>query len=136
MAIERWQTFSELMSLRQAMDRLFEDSFIRPSHLLTISNERVPALDMCQTPDEIVVKASLTGVKPEDVDIDIAGDTLTIKGESRAEQEIKKKEDYFYQERRYVAFSRSVVFPCGLQTDKTDATIEDGVLTLTIPKAE
>jgi HSP20 family protein len=136
MAIERWQPFSELMSLRQAMDKLFEDSFVRPSRALAALGEAsVPALDIYQTPNDVVVKATLPGLKPEDVTIDITGETLTIKGETKAEQEIKR-EDYLYQERRYGSFSRSVVLPGGLETDKAEAMMEDGVLTLTIPKAE
>jgi HSP20 family protein len=136
MAIERWQPFSELMSLRQAMDRLFEDSFVRPSRFLsTLGEVEVPALDVYQTPNEVVVKATLPGLKPEEISIDITGETLTIRGESKAEQEIKK-EDYLYQERRYGSFSRSVALPSGLKPDKAEATMEDGVLTLTIPKAE
>ncbi len=82
-----------------------------------------------------MVKATLPGLKPDDVTIDISGDMLTIKGETKAEQEVKK-EDYMYQERRYGAFSRSVILPSGLRTEKCEATMEDGVLTLTIPKAE
>jgi HSP20 family protein len=82
-----------------------------------------------------VVKAALPGLMPEDVSINITGETLAIKGESKAEQEIKK-EDYLYKERRYGAFSRSVVLPSGLKTDKAEATMEDGTLTLTIPKVE
>jgi HSP20 family protein len=81
------------------------------------------------------VKAALSGLKPEDVSIDITGETLTMKEESKAEQEVKKA-DYLYQERCYGAFSRSVVLPSGLKSDKAEATMEDGVLTLTIPKAE
>jgi HSP20 family protein len=136
MAIERWYPFTDLMSLRQAMDRLFEDSYVRPSRALGPTSElAAPALDVYQTPNELVVKAALPGLKPEDVNIDISGETLTIKGESKAEQEIKK-EDYLYQERRYGAFSRSVVLPSGLKPDKAEATMEDGILTLTIPKAE
>ena len=136
MAIERWQPFSELMSLRQAMDKLFEDSFVRPSRALAALGEvTAPALDVYQTANEVVVKATLPGLKPEDVSIDITGETLTIKGETKAEQEIKK-ENYLYQERRYGSFARSIVLPSGLKPDKAEATIEDGVLTLTIPKAE
>ena len=136
MAIERWQPFSELMSLRQAMDKLFEDSFVRPSRALAALGEvAAPALDVYQTPSEVVVKATLPGLKPEDVSIDVTGETLTIKGETKAEQEIKK-EDYLYQERHYGTFSRSVVLPSGLKPDKAEATMEDGVLNLTIPKAE
>jgi len=136
MAIERWQPFSELMSLRQAMDKLFEDSFVRPSRALAALGEvTAPALDVYQTPDEVVVKATLSGVKPGDLSIDITGETLTIRGETKAEEEVKK-EDYLYQKRRYGSFSRSVVLPSGLRTDKAEATMEDGVLTLTIAKAE
>ena len=135
MAIERWHPLTDLMSLRQAMDRLFEDSFVRPSRLLTLGETAEPALEVYQTPDEVVVKAALPGLKPEDVSIDISGETLTIQGESKAEQEIKR-EDYLYQERRYGTFSRKVVLPSGLEPDKAEATMEDGVLTLTIPKAE
>jgi len=136
MAIERWHPFTELMSLRQAMDKLFEDSFVRPSHALAAIGEAgAPTLDIYQTPNDVVVKAALPGLKPDDVSIDITGETLTVKGESKAEQEIKE-EDYLYQESRYGAFSRSVVLPSGLKPDKAEATMEDGVLTLTIPKAE
>jgi HSP20 family protein len=136
MAIERWQPFSELMSLRQAMDKLFEDSFVRPSRALAAFGEvAVPALDVYQTPNEVVVKAAMPRLKPEEISIDITGETLTIRGETKAEEEVKR-ENYLYQERRYGSFSRSVVLPSGLKPDKAEATMEDGVLTLTIPKAE
>ena len=136
MAIERWQPFNELMSLRQAMDRLFEDSVVRPYRgLAALGEVAAPALDVYQTSNDVVVKAALPGLKPEDVNIDITGETLTIKGQSKAEQEIKK-EDYLYQERRYGAFSRSIVLPGGLKSDKAEAAMEDGILTLTIPKVE
>ena len=90
---------------------------------------------MYHTANDVVVKAALPGVKPDDVEITIVGDTLTIKGEAKAEEEVKR-EDYLYQERRYGAFSRSVTLPSGLDTDKAEATFENGVLTLTIPKVE
>jgi HSP20 family protein len=136
MAIERWQPFTEIMSLRQAMDKLFEDSFVRPSRALVALGEvNVPTLDVYQTPSEVAVKATLPGLKPEDVSIDITGQTLTVRGETKAEEEVTK-EDYLYQERRYSSSSRSVALPGGLRTDKAEATMEDGVLTLTIPTAE
>ena len=136
MAIERWYPLTDLMTLRQAMNRLVEDSFVRPSRTSeTFGQVTRPALEVYQTPGEIVVKATLSGVKSEDISIDITSDTLTIKGENKAEQEVKR-EDYLYQERRYGTFSRSVVLRSGLKSDKTEATMEDGVLILTIPKAE
>ena len=136
MSIMRREPFSELMSLRQAMDKLFEDSFVRPSRFLAAFGETAaPAIDAYQTPNEVVVKAAMPGVNPEDINIDITGDTLTIKGETKTEEEIKK-EDYLYLERRYGGFSRSLVLPSGLRADKAEANLENGILTLTIPKAE
>ncbi len=96
------------------MDRLFDDSFIRPSRILsTLGEAGAPTLDIYQTSNEVVVKAVLSGLKPEDVSIDITGETLTIKEESKAEQE-GKEEDYLYQERRHGAFSEVRSFVAGL----------------------
>jgi len=129
MAITRWQPFAELVSLRQAMDRLFEDSFVSPTRLLTALAPDVGVpVDVYGTENEVVVRAALPGVKPEEVDISITGDTLTIKGETEAEEETKR-ENYFYRERRYGAFYRMV-------TLQAEATFDNGVLTLTIPKSE
>ena len=91
--------------------------------------------DRYQTANDVVVKASLPGFKPEEVDISITGDTLTIKGEHKDEKEVKD-EDYFYKERRYGSFSRSLILPIQVQSDKAEAVFEDGILTLTLPKAE
>ncbi|MFO8101421.1 MAG: Hsp20/alpha crystallin family protein [Dehalococcoidia bacterium] len=124
-----------IASLREMMDRMWEDE-LRPLALWRGLGDggQVP-LDMYQTENEVVVKATVPGVKPEDVDITIAGDVLTIKGESKVEEE-KKEAEYFYRERRHGAFTRTVGLPSGLETDKAEATFEDGVLKLTIPKAE
>ena len=132
----RWDPFGELMSLRQAMDRLFEQSVVRPTSVISgLWEGSGVALDMYQTDTDVVVKAALPGIKPEDVEITITGDTLTIKGETKTEEEIKR-ENYIRQERRYGTFSRAITLPSHLQTDKAEATFEDGVLTLTVPKAE
>ncbi|RLC94516.1 MAG: Hsp20/alpha crystallin family protein [Chloroflexi bacterium] len=137
MTMMRWEPFRELMSLRQAMDRLFEDSFVRPTRFWPDfgRGEWTLDLDMYQTPNEVVVKAALPGVKPDEVDISITGDTLTIKGEHKEEQEVKE-EDYFRRERRYGTFSRSIQIPVPVKSDKADAVFENGVLTLTLPKLE
>ncbi|MBA7696158.1 Spore protein SP21 [subsurface metagenome] len=136
MSMMRWQPFSELMSLRQAMDKLFEDSFVTPSRLLSTFGPGIATpIDMYHTANDVVVKATLPGVKPEEVDITITGDNLTIKGETKAEEEVKR-EDYLYQEHRYSASSRSVTLPSGLNTDKAAASFDNGILTLTIPKSE
>jgi HSP20 family protein len=134
MSMIRWEPFNELMSLRQAMDRLFEDSFVTPSRAFGRMDVVMP-VDMYQTENEVVVKTAIPGVKREDVDITITGDTVSIKGEKKADEKIKR-EDYIYQEHRYGAFSRTVNLPGGLDTSKAEASFEDGVLTLTIPKSE
>jgi HSP20 family protein len=136
MNLMRWQPFSDVVTLRQAMDRWAEDSFAGAPHVTGLFGEGTGMpVDMYQTDDNVVIKASVPGIKAEEVDITISGDTLSIKGETRTEQEVKK-ENYFRQERSYGAFSRSIVLPRSLQTDKADATFENGVLTITIPKAE
>lgn len=136
MNLIRWQPFSDMVTLRQAMDRLFEDSFIRPSRFTSLFGEGAEMpIDIYQTDEDVVVKASVSGIKPEEVEVTITGDTLTIKGETKTEEEVEK-ENYFRKERSYGAFSRSILLPSSLQTDKAEATFENGVLTLTIPKAE
>jgi len=131
----RWDPFREMTSLRDAMDRLVEDSFVRPSRFWIDGGRGDLPIDMYQTANDVVVKASLPGFKPEEVDISIAGDTLTIKGEHKEEKEVKE-EDYLYKERRYGSFSRSLPIPVQVKSDKAEAVFENGVLTLTLPKAE
>jgi HSP20 family protein len=135
MTMIRWEPFREMTSLRDAMDRLFEDSFVRPSLFWADGGRGQLPIDMYQTDNDVVVKASLPGFKPEEVDISVTGDTLTIKGEHQEEQETKD-ENYFYRERRYGTFSRSIPIPATVKSDKAEAVFEDGVLTLTLPKAE
>ncbi len=136
MNLVRWEPFREMMSLRQAMDRLMEDSFVRPSRALRLLGEEAfPAIDVYQTPSELVVKAALPGVKADEVDITISGDTLTIKGETKATEEVRR-EDYLYQEHRYGAFNRSIALSSSLESNKAEATFGNGILTVTIPRAE
>lgn len=132
----RWDPFREAMSLRNAIDRLFEESFVSPRFgwLAPLGAADV-AIDMYETKDQVVVKAALPGIKPEQTEVTITGNTLTIRGEAKEEKEIKE-ENYICRERRMGAFSRSIALPDGLKTDKAEATFENGVLTLTIPKAE
>ena len=130
----RWEPMRELTSLRDAMDRLFEESFVRPS-LFWSDNQIEFPVDMYQTEDSVVVKASLPGFKPEEVDISIVGDNLVIKGEHKEEKEVKEQ-DYIYRERRFGSVSRAIPLPAQIKADKADAVFENGVLTLTLPKTE
>lgn len=134
MAIVRWDPFHEIVSLRDAMDRLFQESFIRPSSRM-LGREGAFPLDVYETDNEFVVKASLPGMKPEDVEITMTGDLLTIKGETKVEEEVKQ-DNYYLQERKYGSFVRSVTIPVPVKADKADARFENGILTLTLPKAE
>jgi HSP20 family protein len=132
----RWEPFRELISLREAMDRLFEESFVRPrAGWLAPWGPETLAVDMYETDQEVVIKTSVPGVKPEDIDITVVGDTLTIKGETKAEEKIERA-NYIRQERRYGAFSRSLTLPTSIVAEKAKAEFENGVLTLTLPKAE
>jgi HSP20 family protein len=132
----RWEPWSDLMSLREAMDRLFEESVVHPraGWLAPLGAESL-AVDMYETDDDVVVKTATPGVNPEDIDVSITGDVLTIKGETKAEEKVEKA-NYIRQERRYGAFSRSLSLPSTVVADKAKAEFEGGVLTLTLPKAE
>jgi len=136
MSIVRWEPFRDVLTLRDAMDRLFEESFVRPraGWLGAIGLGRLD-LDIYETKDDVVVKAAVPGVKPEDVDITVTGDTLTIKGETKEETETKKG-NYYHKERHYGRFARSVSLPVAVRSDKAEARFKDGILTLTLPKAE
>ena len=129
----RWEPACEMMTLREAMDRLFDDAFTRP--LSVAGAWSVPAIDMYQTDEEIVVKAALPGLKADEVQINITGDTLTLKGEVKQEEE-KKEKAWHIREQRYGTFERSVLLPNDVIADKAKAEFENGVLTITLPKAE
>ena len=131
--LTRWEPMREMMTLREAMDRLFDDAFTRPLSLSGIAS--VPAIDLYQTDDSVVVKVTLPGFKSEDVDISVTGDRLTLRGELKGEGE-KKGATYHLREQRYGAFERSISLPTDVKTDKARAEFEDGILTITLPIAE
>ena len=128
-----WEPAREMMTLREAMDRLFDDAFTHPLSLR--EGWSAPAIDMYQTDDEIVVKASLPGIKPDEVQINITGEVLHIKGEIK-QQEEKKEKAWHIREQRWGAFERSVALPTDVVSDKAKAEFENGILTITLPKAE
>ena len=131
----KWEPFRDLVSLRDAMDRLFEESVVRWPALPTVQGGGALAIDVYETEDSVVVTTSVPGVNPEDIDITITGNVLTIKSETKVEKKVEKG-DYLRQERRYGAFQRSVVLPETVLADQTEATYDKGVLTLSIPKTE
>ena len=132
-----WDPLREPMSLREAMDRLFEESFLRPERL-SGSEGPTPAapIDVYETKENVVLKAAVPGVKLEDLDVSITGDVLTIKGEYKNEEQKQEGRNYIRQERRYGSFCRQLTLPAAIDADKVNASFEDGVLTLELPKRE
>ena len=128
----RWEPMREMMTLREAMDRLFDDAFTRP---VGMTGFTAPAIDLYQTDADVVIKAALPGMKSDDVQISITGDVLTLKGEYRQENE-DKKATYHIREQRYGTFERSILLPTEVQTEKAKAEFENGILTISLPKAE
>lgn len=136
-ALTRWEPMRELATMRQVMDRMFDEDMFRLAGGWDRSGGEAASLacDVAEKDDAYVVKASLPGVNPEDVDITLADNVLTIRGETKADTEIKE-EHYHLRERRFGSFMRSVTLPNAVDADKIEAVNENGVLTLTLPKAE
>ncbi len=135
MSLIRWDPYREMLSLRDTMSRLFEES-VAPAweRRETFGALTVP-IDMWESEGNLMLSAALPGVKPEDVDIQVTGDTLMIRGEVRHEEE-RERGNVRIQERRYGSFRRSLRLPPNVNTEAIDATFEDGVLKLRIPQTE
>lgn len=137
-SLMRFDPEREFLSLRDAMNRLMEESFVLPSMIGEVRGSGRSwglAVDMYETNDNLVIKASVPGIKPEQLDVTVQGETLTIKGEMQEEQQ-REQGRYHFRERRQGSFSRTLTLPFPIQSDKVQATFENGVLMLTLPKAE
>ncbi len=132
--LTRWEPVREMMTLREAMDRLFDDAFTRPINLRD-GGWTSPAIDMYQTDDEVVVRAALPGFKADEVQINVTGDVLTLRGELKQEEE-KKERAWHMREQRWSSFERSISLPTEVKADSAVADFENGILTITLPKAE
>lgn len=133
--LTRWDPYREAVTLREAMDRLFEDSWVPTRRRMAnegARNFRLP-LDAYVTPDRIVITANMPGIKPDDVEITIEGDTLTIKAERSAPIE---NVEYVMQERPFGVFSRTLNLNVPVEAAQAEAHFDNGLLTLVIPKAE
>ena len=119
MAIDRWEPFRDAVSLDDAMNALFQDSFVRPGNPGPQAVGPLP-LDVCETRTRFVVKAALPGVKPDDVQITVHGDTLTIRAETKADEE-KKGEHWHLREHRHGTFQRSLSLATPVNSDKAQA---------------
>lgn len=128
--INRWNPFRELAAMQSAMDRIFEDTW------RTYDDERTGtlALNVHETNDAFVVETAVPGINPDDIDITVHDGTLTISGEFHR---VEKKEDVrvLLNERITGKFSRSITLPQTVEVDNVEATFDNGILTLTLPKS-
>lgn len=135
--LTRWEPAREMLTLREAMDRLFDDAFTRPFSLVREGGSTWSSLtiDMYETNNDVVVKAALPGLRADEVQINVSNDVLTIKGEMKHEEE-KKDKSWHIREHRWGAFERSIRLPTGVIADKAKADFDNGILMITLPKSE
>ena len=133
--IRRPTPLAELVSFRDAMERLFDERSFRPMWIGDGEREAAPALDVYTTPEAVIAKVALPGVKPEDVDVTIGDDLVTVSG---AYKEAKETSDagYVHKELSQGRFSRSFSLPTAINVDAAKAEFKDGLLTITLPKTE
>jgi len=129
----RWEPLERLVSVDDMVDRFFDRSLWRPM-AFDLSATQV-AVDMYETKDDVVVKATLPGVKPEDLQVRVEGGILHIDAETKSEEKVEEK-NYIRHERRYGKVSRSVALSSDVYADKASAEFEQGILTLKFPKRE
>ena len=132
--LTRWQPFREMRRMHNMLDRLMDQSFLGSAYDSNGYATLIP-VDVYQTEDEVSIKATVPGLKAEDIQISITEDTLSISGEIESEHEEESRE-YFVRERRVGSFSRSMSLPVNVDADKATADFEDGILTITLPKVE
>jgi len=136
MTIARFTPLDDVVSLREAMDRLFEDSFIRPTTWTGLAAGQVAVpVDLWETKDAYHLRADLPGLSPDDIEINATGDTLTISGETKPSNDLTD-EGWLRQERRSGKFTRSFTIPMQIDPTKVEAKFQNGVLELVLPKAE
>ncbi len=126
--------FGELLQLRRAMERMFDDPFFRPAVVSRASGRRLP-LDVMETPEALVIEAALPGVKPEEVEVSVLGDVLTLTAGSDSAT-ASDEDGYRWREVRRGKVSRSVTLPQGVAADQATASFENGLLRLSIPKTQ
>ena len=126
----------EIRKMRKDMDRLFDriwEEFSGP--LIPRPAREIPFIDLSETEENLIIKAEVPGINPEDLDISIADDTLTIRGEMKQEI-VSEGEDYHRTERRYGSFSRTLQLPCRVLMEDVEATYKKGILSIVLPKCK
>jgi len=135
-SLMRWDPLREMTTMREMMDRAFDETLFDTPRLWSRRLEGFPlALDVAEDQESYMVKASIPGVDPNDVEVTLTDNTLTIKGEVKEEKDVEES-NYHLRERRFGSFTRSVTLPLPVDADKVEATHENGVLSLRLPKTE
>lgn len=133
MASERWDPFREMIALRDGMNRLFDETLMRPGSDWLAGFRDRPAMNVYETDAAVTVEVHLPGVKREEVEITLSGTTLTIKGERHAREEVKD-EHFIRREVHDGAFLRRITLPETIEGEKAEASFIDGVLKISFPK--
>lgn len=137
MALIRWDPFREMSALQERMNRLFSDvraqAPVRGEEI--VQGAWVPAVDIFETNEAIVLKAELPGITAQDISVEVKDNTLTLKGEKKFEKEVKE-ENYHRVERSYGSFQRAFTLPGTIHQEKVKAKFKDGILEITLPKVE
>lgn len=134
--LARWEPMREMQTMRSLMDRFFDEPFFAAPQLWSQRSETFPLpLDVIEEEGQYIVRASMPGVDPDQVEITLTDNVLTIKGETKAESE-KTEANYHVRERHYGSFMRHVTLPATVESEKVEAVHENGVLTLRLPKSE
>jgi HSP20 family protein len=138
--------FETMSRLEQDMERMFHEFWRRPFPFLSLWDQerswpgkmvslQMPAVDVYEESDEVVVKAELPGLSKEDIDVTLTDSTLTLKGERKKEEEVKEK-NFYRSERSRGSFVRSIELPSEVKTDQTKASFKNGILEIRLPKTE
>ena len=133
--ISRWEPFQDMLTLREAMQQLLEDSVVTPANARRSGQVFSPAMDVSETKDAFLVEASVPGLQPEQLDITVENNVLSIRGEIKRERESSER-NFHRVERHFGSFQRTIALPSTVHAEAISAKLENGVLRLEIPKAE
>jgi len=133
--LTKWNPFREMQMFEDRINKVFSDFFRKDWPSPILSNTWVPAVDIINNDEDIVVRAELPGMKKEDIELEISDNTLHLKGERKQERK-EKGDDYYVSEINYGSFHRAFTLPSGVDTEKVKAEYKDGILEIVLPKQE
>jgi HSP20 family protein len=135
MTTDRWDPFRDMMTFREAMDRWLQQSISGTGQLLSNMRPESMPVDVVERDDSFEVRAAVPGVKPEDVEVTVQGERVTVRAESRADDE-RAGDNWLMREQRYGTIQRSITLPSAVSSEHAEARIEHGVLALRLPKVQ